>query len=110
MARYEILNIEADLQANVVHAQAKGPIDAQPNYAHWDIEEAPLSIRGSKVTSDMKTQLTSHMHDDDLHTLLLTKDTCSPYIFDSIDCHASELALRRLSHNCQMNVIKLCHN
>jgi hypothetical protein len=87
-----------------------GPIAARPYCAHWDIEEASLSIRGSKVTSDMKTQLTSQMHDDYICTFLTTKETWSAQIFDSIDWHASDLALRCLSNNRQMNVVKLCHN
>jgi hypothetical protein len=82
----------------------------RPNCAHWDIEEASLSIRGRKVTSDTNTQLTSQIHDDDLHTFLMTKETCPPQRFDSIDWHATELALRRLLKNHQMNVVKLCHN
>jgi hypothetical protein len=99
-----------NLQADVISAQARGPIAARPNCAHWDIEEASLSIRGSKVTSGMKTQLTSQMHDNDLRTFLMMKETWSQQTFDSIDWHASELALRRLSKNRQMNDVKLCHN
>jgi hypothetical protein len=83
---------------------------ARPNCAHWDIEEASLSIRGSKGTSDMKTQLTSQMNDDNLRTFLMMKETWSPQTFDSIDWHASELPLGRLPKNHQMNVVKLCHN
>jgi hypothetical protein len=110
LTRYERLNIEANLQANIIRAQARGPIAARPNCAHWDIEEASLSIRGSKDTSEMKTQLKSQMHDDDLDTFLTTKETWPPHTFDSIDWHASELALRSLLKNRQMNVVKLCHN
>jgi hypothetical protein len=58
----------------------------------------------------MKTQLTSQMHDDDLRAFLMTKETWSPQTYDYIDWHASELALRCLSKNHQMNIIKLCHN
>jgi predicted SnoaL-like aldol condensation-catalyzing enzyme len=63
-----------------------------------------------QVTSDMKTQLTSQMHDDDLRTFLVTKETWSPQTFDSIDWYAIDLALRRLSKNHQMKVVKFCHN
>jgi hypothetical protein len=73
LTRDERLNIEAYLQDDVVRAQACGPIAAHPNCAHWDIEEASLSIRGSKVTSDMKNQLTSQMHDDDLCSFMIQK-------------------------------------
>jgi hypothetical protein len=110
LTRDERLNIEADLQANIVHAQARGEIAARPNCAHWDIEEVPLSIRGSKVTSYMKTQLTTQIHDYDLRTFLVTKATWSLQTFDSIDWRASKLAIRRLSKNCQMNAVKICHN
>jgi hypothetical protein len=86
------------------------PDRARPNCAHWDIKEASLSIRGRKVTSDTKNQLTSHMHDDDLRSFLMQKESWSPQTFDAIDWNASEFALRRLSNNRQMNIVKLCHN
>jgi hypothetical protein len=110
LKRDERLNIEAGLQADIIHAQAREVIAARPNCAHWDIEKASLSIRGSKVTSDMKNQLTSQMHDDDLHTFLMMKETCPPKTIDNIERHANELAFRCLSKNCQMNVMKLSHN
>jgi hypothetical protein len=110
LTRDERISTEADLQADVIRVQARGPIVAIPNCAHWDIEEASLSIRGSKVTSDINTQLTSQMNDDDIRTFLMTKETWSLQTFDSIDWHASELALRCVSKNRQMNVVKLCHN
>jgi hypothetical protein len=109
LARNEILNIKADLHADVIRAQARGPIAARPNCAHWDIEEASLSIRGRKVTSDMKNQLTSQIHDDDLHTFRMTKETWYTHTFNSIDLHASALALRRLSKNRQMNTLTGTH-
>jgi hypothetical protein len=87
-----------------------GPIAARLNCAHWDIEEASLSIRGSKVTSDMKTQLTSQMHDDDIRTFSTMKETWYPQTFNSIDWYASELALGCLSKNHQKNVVKIYHN
>jgi hypothetical protein len=107
LTRDERLNIEADLQADVVHGQERGPISTRPNCAHWDIEEVTLSIRGRKVTSDTKTQLTSQIHDNYLRTFLMMKDTWSPQTCDYIDWHASELALRRLSKNRQMTVVKI---
>jgi hypothetical protein len=61
--RDEILNIEADIQADAISVQTCGPIAACPNFPHWDIDEASLLVRGSKVTSDMNNQLTSQMHD-----------------------------------------------
>jgi hypothetical protein len=51
LTRDERLNIQAYLQADIVSAQARGAIAARPNCTHWDIEEALLSIRGSKITS-----------------------------------------------------------
>jgi hypothetical protein len=65
LTRDEILNIEANILANVIRSQAR-PIAARPNCPHWDIEAASLFIQGSKVTSDMKNQLTSQIHDDNM--------------------------------------------
>jgi hypothetical protein len=50
LTRDERLNIEADIQADAIRAQARGTIVAHSNCPHWDIEEASLFIRGSKVT------------------------------------------------------------
>jgi hypothetical protein len=66
LTRDERLNIQADIQADVIRAQARGTIVARPNCPHWDIEAASLFIQGSKVTSDMNNQLTSQMHDENL--------------------------------------------
>ena len=110
LTRDERLNIEADIQADVIRAQARGPLAARPNCPHWDIEAASLFIQGSKVTSDMKNQLTSQMHDNNLRSFLIQKESWSSQTFDAIDWHSSERALRRLSKNRQMNVVKLCHN
>jgi hypothetical protein len=110
LTRDERLNIEADIQANAIRAQARGTIVARPNCPHWDIEAASLFIQVSKVTSDMKNQLTSQMHDDNLRSFLMQKESWSTQIFDAIDWNSSERALRRLSKNRQMNVVTLCHN
>jgi hypothetical protein len=95
----ERLNIEADIQADAIRAQARGTIAARPNCPHWNIEEASLFIRGSKVTSDMNTQLTSQIHDGNLRYFLIQKESWSTQIFNAIDWNASERALRRLSKN-----------
>jgi hypothetical protein len=110
LKRDERLNIEADLQSDVIRAQARGPIAARPNCPHWDIEAASLFIKGSKVNSDIKNQLTSQIHDDNMRSFLMQKESWSSQIFNAIDWHSSERALRRLSKNRQMNVVKLCHN
>jgi hypothetical protein len=99
LARDEILNIEADTQADVIRAQARGTIAARPNCPHWDIEESSLFIRGNKVTSDMNNQLTSQMHEGNLHSLLMQKESWYPQTFEAIDWNASERDLRRLSKN-----------
>jgi hypothetical protein len=85
LTRDERLNIEADIQANAIRAQARGTIAGRPNCPHWDIEESSLFIRGSKVTSDMKNQLTSQMHDGNLRFFLMQKESWSPQTFDAID-------------------------
>jgi hypothetical protein len=110
LTRDERLNIEADIQADVIRAQACGTITARPNCPRWDIEEASLFIQRIKVTSDMKNQLTSQMHEDSLRSFLMQKESWSSQIFDAIDWNSGERALRRLSKNRQMNVVKLCHN
>jgi hypothetical protein len=71
LTRDERLNIEADIQADAIRAQARGTIVARPNFPHWDIEAASLFIQGRKVTSDMRNQLTSQMHDDNLRSFLI---------------------------------------
>jgi hypothetical protein len=109
LTRYERLNIEDYMQADVIRAQARGPIAARPNSPNWDIEAASLFIQGSKVTSEMKNQLTSQMHDDNMRSFLMQKESWSSQTFDAIDWHSSERALIRLSKNRQMNVVKLCH-
>jgi hypothetical protein len=99
LTRDERLTIEVEIQADVIRAQARGPIAARPKCPHWDIEAASLFIQGSKVRSDMKNQLTSHMHDDNMRSFLMQKESWSSQIFDAIDWHSSERALRRLSKN-----------
>jgi hypothetical protein len=73
LTRDEILNIESDMQADVIRAQARGPLAARPDCPHWDIEAASLFIQGRKVTSGMKNQLTSQMHDNNMRSLLIQK-------------------------------------
>jgi hypothetical protein len=110
LTREKRLNIEADMQADVIRSQARGPLATRPNCPPWDIEAASLFIQGSKVTGNMKNQLTSQMHDNNMRSLLIQKESWSSQIFDAIDWHSSERALRWLSKNRQLNVIKLCHN
>jgi hypothetical protein len=98
------------MQADVIRAQARGPLAARPNSPYWDIEAASLFIQGSKVTSDMNNQLTSHMQDDNIRSFLIQKESWSSQIFNAIDWLSSEQALRQLSKNRQMSVVKLCHN
>jgi hypothetical protein len=50
------------------------------------------------------------MHDDNIRSLLIHKESLSSQTFDAIKWHSSERALRRLTKNQQMNVVKLCHN
>jgi hypothetical protein len=110
LTRDEILNIEADIHADVIRAQARGTIAARPSCPHWDIEEASLFIRGSKVTSNTKNQLTSKMFDGNHRAFLMQKESWSPETFDAINWNDTKRDLKRLSKNRQMNVIKLCHN
>jgi hypothetical protein len=59
LTRDERPSVEEDIQADVIRSQARGTIAAHPNCPHWDIEAASFFIQESKVTSDMKNQLTS---------------------------------------------------
>jgi hypothetical protein len=91
------------MQADVIRAQARGPITTRPNCPHWDIEAASLFIQGSKVTSDMKNQLTSQMHDNNMRSFLIQKESWSSQTFDAINWHSSEREL--LAHRlntCQV--------
>jgi hypothetical protein len=105
LTRDERLNIEADMQADVIRSQTRGPTMACRNCHHWDIESASLFIQGSKVTSGMNNKLTSQMHDDNMRSFLMEKDSWSSQTFDAIDWHSGERALRRLSKKRQMNVV-----
>jgi hypothetical protein len=50
------------------------------------------------------------MHDDNLCSFLIQKESWSPQTFDTINWNASERALRRLSKNWQVNVVRLFQN
>jgi hypothetical protein len=50
------------------------------------------------------------MHEGKLRSFLMQKESWYPQIFNAIDCNASEGAIRRLSKNRQMNVVKRFHN
>jgi hypothetical protein len=71
----ERLNIEAYLQADIIRAQARGPLMARPMCTHWDIEEASLSIYGHKVTSDMNAPLITHIYGGNLDEFLMEKES-----------------------------------
>jgi hypothetical protein len=98
LKRDEKLNTEADIQADVIGSQACGPIAARPNCPHWDTYAGSLFIEGSKVTSDMKNQLTSQMHDDNMRSFLMQKESGSSQTLDSIDWHST----KGLSYGCQI--------
>jgi hypothetical protein len=66
------------MQADVIRAQARVPIAVRPN---------------------MKNQLTSQMHDDNMRSFLMQKESWSSQTFDAIDWYSSERSLRRLSKN-----------
>jgi ribonuclease HI len=63
LTRDERLNIKADLIANKIREEARGPYGARPNFPHWPIEKATLFIQGTKVTSGTKQQLASQLSD-----------------------------------------------
>jgi hypothetical protein len=73
LIRDERLNIEADLLADNIRAEARGPYRARPNFPHWPVEKATLFIQGTKVTSCMKQQLSSQLSDSKLKDYIIEK-------------------------------------
>jgi hypothetical protein len=71
LTRDEQLNIEADLLADKIREEARGPYGARPNFSHWPVEKATLFIQGTKLTSGMKQQLASQLSDSKLKDYII---------------------------------------
>jgi hypothetical protein len=68
--RDERLNIEADALCDLIREEARGPRGARPSCPHWDLEVCSFFIKCDKVTSKMKPQMESQLHDKDMHKYL----------------------------------------
>jgi hypothetical protein len=108
--RAERLNVIADEQCDVVRQQASGPRSARSSAGLWDSETCALFIRGGKITSRMKEQLTQQLVDVDLRAYLEKKELWSAQQFESIDWANYSSAFKRLSKGRQTVVAKATHN
>jgi hypothetical protein len=82
--RDERLNIEADLLADKIREEARGPYRARQNCPHWPVEKATLFIQQTKVTSGMKQQLASQLYDGKLKDYIIEKEKWTQYTFNSV--------------------------
>jgi hypothetical protein len=78
------LNIDADLLADKIIKDARGPYGARPNCPHCPVEKATLFIQGTKVTSGMKKKLASHLSDSKLKDYIIEKGKWTQHTFDSV--------------------------
>jgi hypothetical protein len=85
LTRAERLNVIAYEQCDVVRLHASGTRSARSSAGLWHSETCALFIRGSKITSRMKEQLTQQLLDADLRAYLEKKELCSAQQFESID-------------------------
>jgi hypothetical protein len=69
----EWLNIEADLLADKIREEARGPNGERPNFRHWPVEKSTLFIQVTNVTSRMKQQLASKLSDSKLKDYIIEK-------------------------------------
>jgi hypothetical protein len=96
LTREERLNILADLLADTGQNNAWVPYGARPNCPHWTVEKAKLFIKGTKITSGMKQQLSSQLSDGKLPNYIIDKEKWSQYTFDSVAWSDYETAFKRL--------------
>jgi hypothetical protein len=69
-----------------------------------------MFIQGTKVTSCMKQQISSHLSDGKLKDYIIEKEQWSQHTFDSVAWRDYEIAYKRLSKNRQVNISKACFN
>jgi hypothetical protein len=110
LTRGERLDIEADLFADKIREEARGPCGARPNCPHWPVEKATLFIQGTKVTSRMEQKLASQLSNGKLKNYIIKKEKWTQCTFDSVAWREYEIAYKRLSKNRQVNISKACFN
>jgi hypothetical protein len=93
LARDKRLNIEADLLADKIRAEARGPYRARPNFPHWPVDKAAMFIQGTKVTSGIKQQLASQLSNSKLKYCIIEKEKWTQYTFDSVAWHGGNMKL-----------------
>jgi hypothetical protein len=104
------LNIKADLLADKIREDGRGPYEARPNCPHWPVDKATLFIQITKVTSGMKQQLASQLSDSKLKDYIIKKEKWTQYTFDSVAWREYKIAYKILSKNSQVNISKVCFN
>jgi hypothetical protein len=69
-----------------------------------------LVIKGDKVTSKMKTQMESQLHDKDMRKYLAEREVWTENQFDEIDWMSYETAFKGMGQSRQTSIAKVCHN
>jgi hypothetical protein len=104
------LNTEADALCDVICNEATGPITAQCNCALRESEVYALLIMGSKITSKMKGQLQSQLHDKLMRKYLIQREIWTYRQFEGIDWTSYGTAFKRMGRSRQTTITKACHN
>jgi hypothetical protein len=106
----ERLDIEADALCDLIREEARGARGARPSCPYSDLEVYSLFIKGDKVTSKMKPQMESQLHDKDMHKYLKEREVWTENQFDKIDYTSHDTALKRIWRSRQTSIAKVCHN
>jgi hypothetical protein len=77
---------------------------------HWDLEVCFFFMKGNKVTSKMKTQMESQLHDKDMRKYLTECELWTENQFDEIDWMSYKTAFKRMGRSRQTSIAKVCHN
>jgi hypothetical protein len=106
----ERLNIEADVLFDVIRNEAIGPIAARGNCALRESKVCALFIMGIKITSNMKGQLQSQVHDKSMRKYLIKREIWTDRQFEGIYWISYGTAFKRMARSRQMVITKACHN
>jgi hypothetical protein len=106
----ERLNIEADALCDIIRNEATGPLAARGNCALRESKVCALFIMGKKITSKMKGQLQSQIHDKYMRKYLTQREIWTDRQFEDIDWTSYGIAFRRMGRSRQTAIAKACHN
>jgi hypothetical protein len=106
----ERLNIEADALCDVVRNEATEPITARGNCALMKSEVCALFIVGIKITSKMKGQLKSQVHDKSTRKYLIQQEIWTDQQYEGIDWTSYGTAFKHMGRIRQTAITKACHN